>query len=306
MTPKTESMIHREAKGTPAGGRFAPSSHAEPETVLAGNPEQVTGTKIGGVEDYRMGHRAPTNDGYCNPIDRLADSFADDVYEHPEYHGGGECDEETMRQLLAARNNPDATVRIYRALPPGLGDINSADWITLSEDYAREHAIQDSDPGHDWPVVHADVPARTVFSDGNDLSEFGYDGPALAGLPDHSLGGTVSNEESAPANIAPPVPGIWAHRTVHFHAAHNAIVDETARQQLKDDFDRAGLSYEQLAEAVGHAPQISRRIVEGKEFLNETTVAMYFEALGHQPSIKDVDDYEADQVTIRRMDAAEA
>jgi hypothetical protein len=102
--------------------------------------------------------------------------------EHPEYVGSGEVDDETMAQLLKAKDNPDATVRIYRALPPGLGEINKADWVTLSESYAKGHAIQDDNEANDWPIIHADVPVRTVFSDGNDLAEFGYDGPSLTGL----------------------------------------------------------------------------------------------------------------------------
>ncbi|WP_200954771.1 hypothetical protein [Arthrobacter sp. Soil782] len=62
------------------------------------------------MSDYRVCHQAPSNDGYSSSLDKLADAFGDDVYEHPEYHG--EADEETLRQLQAARGNPDATVRI--------------------------------------------------------------------------------------------------------------------------------------------------------------------------------------------------
>lgn len=51
-----------------------------------------------------------------------------------------------MAQLLTAKGNPDATERIYRVLPPaGLGEINTADWVTFSEAYAAQHAIQDED-----------------------------------------------------------------------------------------------------------------------------------------------------------------
>lgn len=131
---------------------------------------------------YQGTHQAPTDDGYCNSITALAKSFGPDVYEHPEFYGSGECDEETMRQLLTAKDNPAALVTIYRALPAGLTAINPADWVTLSLAYANQHAIQDDNPSHDWPIVSASVPAICVYTDGNDLAEYGYDGPALTGL----------------------------------------------------------------------------------------------------------------------------
>lgn len=240
--------------------------------------------------DYRGSHRAPTDDGYSASIDKLTKVFPDDVYEHPEFVGSGEVDDETMAQLLKAKGDPDATVRIYRALPPGLGEINKADWVTLSEEYARQHAIQDDDEANDWPIIHADVPVRTVFSDGNDLAEFGYDGPALTGLGESA--------EQAEDSIASPKPGIWSDRTVYFHAAHRAIVNGTARQVLADDFAKSGLDYDTLAEKVGHSPRIARRIVEGKEFLTETTLAAYFSALGHTPAPEDIETYRQEQATL--------
>lgn len=157
------SPLHRVPPGVSAGGQFAAAAHAEPEASL----------------DYKGSHTAPSNDGYSSAISELTKAFPDDVYEHPEWYGSGETDEETMAQLAAARDNPDATVRVYRALPAGLDRINRTDWVTLSAGYARQHAAQDDDEANDWPVISAEVPASSVFSDGNDLMEFGYDGPDL-------------------------------------------------------------------------------------------------------------------------------
>lgn len=105
------------------------------------------------VGDYRVFHRAPRNDAHSSSLDRLTDAFGDDVYDHPQYHG--EADEETLRQLRAACGTPDALVRIYRALRPRIGAINPADWVTLSEAYAREHAIQKGRAAHgaDYEVI---------------------------------------------------------------------------------------------------------------------------------------------------------
>lgn len=244
----------------------------------------LSGTSMDAVSDYRVFHQAPSNDGYSSSLDRLADAFGDDVYEHPEYHG--EADEETLRQLQAARGNPDATVRIYRALPPGIGAINPADWVTLSEAYAREHAIQ-ADAADDWPIIHADVPAKLIFTDGNDLSEYGYDGPPLTGLPD-----------------AGPVKDMWSDRDVHYHAAHRALLDGTARAKLAADFADSELDYEQLAEKVGHDARTARKVVAGKATLAVYTVAAYFRALGHLPSDEDRAAHGADYEIITRLRAS--
>ena len=134
---------------------------------------------------YAMSPRAPRAGEQGFAITELASVLGEDAFSHPREYGFGECDAETMRQLVFARNYPDGAVRIYRALPPGLGEINSGDWVTLSKDFARQHAIRDDFIAHDWPIVYADVPARTVLTDGKYLDQYGYAGPSLTGLEDH-------------------------------------------------------------------------------------------------------------------------
>lgn len=134
--------------------------------------------------DYTGSPRAPRGGGRALPLTALGDVFGEEFYSHPEEYGFGECDEETMEQLRRVRQDPQAMVRIYRALPPGLGQINRGDWVTLSKDYARQHAMRDDVAARDWPIVQAEVSARTVFTDGKDLDQYGYDGPSLTGLLD--------------------------------------------------------------------------------------------------------------------------
>ena len=134
--------------------------------------------------DYGTSPQAPRGGGLARPITELVAAFGEDVLDHPEERGFGECDAETVEQLRRVRDNPDATVQVYRALPPGLGQINRGDWVTLSKDYARQYAMRDDVAANDWPVVQAEVPARTVFTDGTDLDGYGYDGPSLSGLAD--------------------------------------------------------------------------------------------------------------------------
>lgn len=148
---------------------------------------------------YASSPFAPSGGEHAYPISELAAAFGENVYDHPEEQGFGECDAETMEQLRRARNAPDARVRIYRALPPGLGEINRGDWVTLSRDYARQHAMRDDIAANDWPIVHAQVPASTVFTHGRDLDEYGYDGPPLSGLEEHEA-------DDADAGAAPEMP----------------------------------------------------------------------------------------------------
>ena len=49
--------------------------------------------------------------------------------------------------------------------------INNGDWITLTKQYAKEHG--DSHLGN-YKIVSKNVKAKTVFSDGNSVQEFGY------------------------------------------------------------------------------------------------------------------------------------
>ena len=186
---------------------------------LAGLTEEAEGRDgSAGVDtSYRLSHKAPYNDSadgddaYYNHIGNLTSSFPDDVYNHPDYYGTS--DDETMRQLRAVKDDPDALVRVYRALPPEHSDVNPGDWVTLSRDYADTHALDG------WHVVAADVPASQVWTDGNDLAEFGWDGgepmtsvstlPAGTSPPLGSLargGGGVVKAPSHPLAAAPAEP----------------------------------------------------------------------------------------------------
>lgn len=125
---------------------------------------------------YQGSHEAPMNDGYANPLTRLTSSFPDDVYEHPDWYGT--ADQETLAQLRSVRNDPEALVTIYRAVPEDHQEINTGDWVTLSREYAEEHAsrVYDDVPG---VVLSYQVPASQVFTDGNDLAEYGWTGAKL-------------------------------------------------------------------------------------------------------------------------------
>lgn len=236
-------------------------------------PAAAPGGTVDAVQDYRGAHRAPTDDGYSNPITRLTDSFPEDVLDHPEYYGSGEIDAETLAQLKRVAADPDATVTVYRAVPHGVASIHRGDWVSLSEGYARQHAMQDDDEANDWPVLRAEVPARLVFTDGNDLAEYGYDGEPLNGLD-----GSAQGAETA-AEYAHRTAGEYAQGDPYLAAAQRALLDGSARTLLREAFDRSGMSSDELAAAVGHHRTVARSVIAGKETLAAPTVAAYLRAM---------------------------
>lgn len=131
-------------------------------------------------EDDRLAHQ-PLPD--TDPLHDLGSvgTISPDVYEHPDWYGYGEPAQlrAIHRVLLSVRHRPDALVTIYRAVPEGVSVIRTGDWVSVTEGWARTHAIQNNDPGDDWPVLFARVPARTVRTGGGDIVEWGYWGPPL-------------------------------------------------------------------------------------------------------------------------------
>lgn len=49
--------------------------------------------------------------------------------------------------------------------------INDGDWVTISRDYANEHGKANLNK---FKIVSKTVPARTLYTDGNDIFEWGY------------------------------------------------------------------------------------------------------------------------------------
>jgi hypothetical protein len=119
--------------------------------------------------DYRMAHRAPTDDGYSLPVSELFTAFNDaHMLEHPQW-SSADVDQETLAQVRAALSDPAATLTIYRSAPASVTGIQDGDWVSLSRAYAELHGAEDG-----WPVMAERVSAAQVFTDGNDLNEFGF------------------------------------------------------------------------------------------------------------------------------------
>jgi len=132
-------------------------------------------------DDYRMRHRPPEDGPLAHELGK-GDYMPADVLVHPEWYTGfAQYLPGFWRTLRAAQGRRGATLRIYRALPGAHATFREGDWVTLSLAYAKEHLESNvSEGGH---IIAADVPASTLRFAGDDLMEWGYWGPTVAGTP---------------------------------------------------------------------------------------------------------------------------
>src|ERR1035437_2321977 len=146
--------------------------------------------------DYKMSHRAPSAD--TNSVEEKMDqggdfsleevanghsSQPDDYFDAKNGARWYMYDDRSGRQSARAvrdamnkvKNGEKATVTIYRAVPKSLkeGSVRNGDWVSLSENYATEHAKHVLDGS--YKIISKEVPISDVWWDGNDINEWGYD-----------------------------------------------------------------------------------------------------------------------------------
>lgn len=119
--------------------------------------------------DYQTGH-TPDISGplLSNITDDNLGYVGDDFFEHPHYYNATPEQADIVRRF---DGNPEELVTIYRATDAG-DQINPYDWVTLQEEYAREHLMNNL--GGKGKVLKQQVPARDVRFAGDDFAEFGY------------------------------------------------------------------------------------------------------------------------------------
>ncbi len=143
------------------------------------------------MEDYRGSHQPDTAEDAIRFHE--LDKAMPDFYNRPHDYAGdlGEPEHlsdqfkghhQAISQALRAKGNPDAQVLLFRAVPKGVREVNTGDWVTTSRQYAREHAAVGEDPSDDMDVIHFEAKAQDVTFGGNDAFEFGYIGPSQENL----------------------------------------------------------------------------------------------------------------------------
>lgn len=130
---------------------------------------------------YQGDHQAPTREDGAS-IDDVSEVFGEDMYSNKakQYYSDGMGMDDSIDIIQSFKNNPDAEITIYRAVPKGVQDeINAGDWVTINRDYADQHGLY-FDEGYD--IIEKKVKASDIHTDGNSIHEWGYN-PSLESLP---------------------------------------------------------------------------------------------------------------------------
>ena len=127
---------------------------------------------------YRGSHVAPNAETYGATLDNLSGIMPADVYSSKGIRLYGINDPAIDREWFAAayraKNKPDADVTVWRAVPKGVKDINSGDWVTTSQTYAKNHG--ENTLNGEYDLISSKVKANTLTSEGYPY-EFGYHEP---------------------------------------------------------------------------------------------------------------------------------
>lgn len=137
--------------------------------------------------DYAVGggsgHTAPLRNGENAPAFELTKLYPNDIYstqaEKLYSSGYPVADKKAISILQSIKDNPNADITIYRAVPKGKGitEFNKGDWITLTREYAKDHG--ESNLGGNYEILSKKVKSDEIFTDANSIQEFGYDPRSL-------------------------------------------------------------------------------------------------------------------------------
>jgi hypothetical protein len=192
--------------------------------------------------DYGINHR-PSEEGPRSHDLSEGDLMPADVYDHPEWYTGmgSKIVRETMDQLKKVRNNPEGLLKIFRAGPKA--EMNQGDWVTLSKEYARTHAMG-IDPDQNTKVCVSEVKAQEVRWAMDDLAEFGYFGESTTAEDS----GTAFSLGNAPSNL----------------------YDSNHTDERRRDISRSTFPQSSLGQGAGGGPsgirgEIARAKAEGSE-----------------------------------------
>ena len=155
-------------------------------------------------DDYRMSHQAPDAESGSPLYDvTLNGTYPRDFYDRPSWYlSGHDSDWEAIGIIRASLNKPDRRLWIYRAVPRGVRNFNTGDWVSITKSYARDHGRHPTDTEQDMPVLAARVYAHDLYTSGDSLQEWGYVGPTKEGLVVFRPRKKPSEEQIEARNVA--------------------------------------------------------------------------------------------------------
>ncbi len=202
------ALAERSGDGGAPATRGKSVSVATDKTVAGKQGQRAAGDESRRDAGYRMRHR-PAGPDFGSRLDDLSQAFSADIYwrNAADLHGHGvEADQKAIHAIQRARGNPDAKVKIYRAVPKdAASEIQPGDWVTLTREYAVEHG--EGLLGGDYRIITATVPAGTLFNEGNSIHEFGYhpnDPSAPESSGDFSLADPAATVETIDQALGDP------------------------------------------------------------------------------------------------------
>jgi len=186
-------MVGPTAKAGAAGARMAGTALKDLATSdVAYNAAMKAMKRSGAVlgmadDEYRGSHLAPNAANYGAYLHDLSGIIPKDVYtvKGKSLYGLGDpvIDREWWMTAMKAKGKPDADVTIYRAVPKGVQNINSGDWVTTSKRYAENHG--ESALSGDYEIISKTVKAKDLSTAG-DPQEYGYHPAAISSVNDFS------------------------------------------------------------------------------------------------------------------------
>ena len=130
--------------------------------------------------DYMMSHRPAVPEDLSEGFHDL-DNLFPGIYsgKHRYSTNMPKVDDEAMRAIWKAQGNPEAMIDIYRAVPKGVRDFNTGDWVTTSKAYAKEHGRHSLDD--DFEIIKGKARAADISEPGDSIAEQGYWGLPMTG-----------------------------------------------------------------------------------------------------------------------------
>jgi GNAT superfamily N-acetyltransferase len=191
-------------------------------------------------DSYRIAHTAPRVEG-SNTLSDFSDVYGDDMYsvQAAQYYGTGNraMDAETVKILQRYKDNPDADVTIYRAVPKGVTDINEGDWVTVNKNYAKHHGDSWVDDGQ-YDIIEKKVKAKDVAVSGDSIHEQGYKSLGAGVVGTAGIIGAGISSEDADAGVlsfgAKSVPEL-ANKIKEIDGVKTLNLFETSRGDIKLD-----------------------------------------------------------------------
>ncbi|WP_231738062.1 hypothetical protein [Myroides odoratus] len=161
-------------------------------TTLKNKPNPTSKSKE--EKSYKNKHEAPGKND--TPIHDLSSVYGEDIYSNQAHYYYGdkissEMDKKTLSILKDIKDKPNSTITVYRAVPKGVSEINSGDWVSINKEYAIGHGENHLNGKYD--IISKEVKVDNVFTDGNSINEQGVE---FMQTPDGTIwGATYLNEQ---------------------------------------------------------------------------------------------------------------